>query len=79
MLQLLKLGSCPENMKKLHKHVLDNHELKLHEIAEEVKISEGSVSTILHEYLSMRKLRSKWGLRMLTVDQKQCADDSEHC
>ena len=43
----------PENTKKLHK-------LKLPEIAEELKISEGSVFTILHKHLSMRKLYSKW-------------------
>ena len=32
-----------ENTKKLHKLILANHKLKLHEIAEELKISEGSV------------------------------------
>ena len=46
----------PENTKKLHKLVLADHKLKLHEIAEEMKISEGSVFTIWHEHLSMRKL-----------------------
>ena len=64
--------------KKLHKLILANRKLKLREIAEELKISEGSVFTILHEPLSMRKLfivgatfahsRSKmtrWGLRVL--------------
>ena len=48
-----------ENIKKLHKLILANHKLKLHEIAEGLKISEGSVFTILHEHLSMRKLHSK--------------------
>ena len=61
----------PENIKKLHKFVLANCKLKLHEIAEELKISEGSVFTILHDHLSMRKLCSKWVLHLLTVDQKQ--------
>ena len=37
-----------ENTKKLHKLVLANHKLKLSEIALELKISEGSVFTILH-------------------------------
>ena len=46
----------PENTPKLHKVVLADHKLKLREIAEELKISEGSVFTILHEHLSMRKL-----------------------
>ena len=38
----------PENTKKLHKLVLASRKLKLYEIAEELKISEGSVFTILH-------------------------------
>ena len=70
----------PENTKKLHKPILADCKLKLWEIAEELKISDGSVFTILHEHLSMRKLYSKWRLHLLTVDQKrQRIDDSEHC
>ena len=61
----------PENTKKLHKFVLADRKLKLREIAEALKISEGSVFTNLHEHLSMRKLCSKWVLCLLTVDQKQ--------
>ena len=69
-----------EDLKKLHKLILADCKLKLHEIAEELKISEGSVFTILHEHLSMRKLCSKWVLCLLTIDQKQqCMNDSEHC
>ena len=67
------------NTKKPHKLVLADRKLKLHEIAE-LKISEGSVFTILHEHLSMRKLCSKLVTRLLTVDQKhQRVDDSERC
>ena len=51
--------AVPENTKKLHKLVLADQKLKLHEIAEELKISEGSVFTILDEHLSVRKLCSK--------------------
>ena len=70
----------PENTKKLHKLVLADCKLKLREIAEELKISESSVLTILHEHLSMRKLCSKKVLSLLTVDQKQqCVDNSEYC
>ena len=58
----------PEDTKKLHKIVLADRKLKLYETAEELKISEGSVFTILHEHLSMRKLCSKWVSRLLTVD-----------
>ena len=74
------LAVVPENTKKLHKLILANRKLKLHEIAEELKISEGSVFTILHEHLSMRKLYSKWVPLLLTVDQKQQrVNDSECC
>lgn len=67
----------PENVKKVHKIILANRKSKLREIAEVLKISEGSVFTILHEHLSMRKLCSKLVPRLLTVDQKQQrVDDS---
>ena len=69
----------PKNTKKLHKFVLANCKLKLREIAEELKISESSVFTILHEYSSMRKLCSKWVHRLLTVDQKQQRVDNSEC
>ena len=48
-------SNCPnlavvcENIKKLHKIFLSNCKLKLHEIAEELKISEGRVFTILQK------------------------------
>ena len=53
--------------------------MKLHEIAEELKISEGSLFTILQEHLSMRKLCSKWVLHLLTVNQKQQRVDNSEC
>ena len=68
-----------ENTQNLHKLILADLKLKLREIAEELKISEGSAFTILHEHLSMRKLCSNWVQCLLTVDQKQHIDDSEHC
>ena len=67
-----------ENTEKLHELILANCKLKFCEI-EELKISQNSVLTILHEHLSMRKLCSKWVQRLLTVDQKQCVDNSECC
>ena len=63
-----------EKAKKLHKLIFADCKLKLHEIAEELEISESSVLTILHEHLSMRKLSP-----LLTVDQKQQLDDPERC
>ena len=69
-----------ENITKVHIIVLGDRKLKLREIADILKISEGSVFTILHEYLEMRKLFSKWVPRLLTPDQKQQrVEDSERC
>ena len=59
-----------EKNKKLHKVVWADHKLKLREIAEELKIPQGSVFTILYEHLLMRKLHSKWLPHLLTVNQK---------
>jgi len=68
----------PENIKKIHKIVLDDRKVKLRELADIVKISMERVGYILHEHL--RKLCSKWVPRLLTVDQKQQrVDDSERC
>ena len=70
----------PENITKVHKIVLSDHKLKLREIADTLKISEGNVFTILHESLRMRKLFTKWEPRLLTPDQKQQrVEDSERC
>ena len=70
----------PETIKKVHQIVFENRKLELREIADTLKISYGSVYTILHEHLSMRKLLPKWVPRLLTVDQKrQPVVDSERC
>ena len=65
-----KSALIPVNITKVQKIVLGHRKLKLREIADTLKISEGSVSTILHESLGMCKLLSKWVLRFLTLDQK---------
>ena len=64
---------------KNSKFVWANHKLKLCEIAEKLKISAGSVFTILHERLSMRKLCSKWLLCLLTVDKNMSTIQSIVC
>ena len=51
-----KFGSCLRKHPKTPQLILVDGKLKLLEIAEELKLSEGSVFTILHEHLSMRKL-----------------------
>ena len=50
-----KSAVVPENITKVHKRDLGNRKLKLREIADTLKISEGSVFTILYESLGMCK------------------------
>ena len=45
----------PENITKVHKIVLRDRKLKFREISDTLKISEGSMFTILHESLGMRR------------------------
>ncbi|XP_025160565.1 histone-lysine N-methyltransferase SETMAR-like [Harpegnathos saltator] len=69
-----------ENIKKVHKIILNDRRVKLIDIAETLKISKERVGHIVHEYLNMRKLCAKWVPRVLTIDQKQQHfDDSEQC
>ncbi|KAF7274584.1 hypothetical protein GWI33_012768 [Rhynchophorus ferrugineus] len=69
-----------ENIKKIHKMILNDRKLKLDETADTLKISTECVHHIIHEYLVMRKLCAKWLPRELTFDQNQRrVDDSEQC
>ena len=53
--------------------------LTVQQIAEDVGISAGSVSTIIHERLGMNKVCSKWVPRLLTsvmrADRRACSDE----
>ena len=56
---------------------MNDRKWKVHELADIGKISDGSVFTILHKHLGMRKLCAKWVPR---DDQKQQRiDASEGC
>jgi hypothetical protein len=67
-----------ENIKKIHKIILNYRKMKLIEKAETLKMSKKHVEHIVHEYLDMQKLCAKWLPRVLTIDQnKQRVDDSE--
>ncbi|KAF7285245.1 hypothetical protein GWI33_011566 [Rhynchophorus ferrugineus] len=58
-----------ENIKKIHKMILNDCNLKLNVIADTLKISTERVHHIIHEYLGMKKLCAKWVPRELTFDQ----------
>ena len=60
--------------------VLGDRKLNVREIADILKISEGSVFTIWHESFEMRKFFSKWVPCVLTPDQQhQHVKDLERC
>ena len=68
----------PEMINKIHDIVLNGPKLKVRELGEIVSISSEHVVNILHTYLCMRKLCSRWVLRLLKIDQKCiCVTTSE--
>ena len=44
-----------ESINEVNEIGLDDHKMKLRNIAKELKIPEGSIFTVLHEHMSMRK------------------------
>ncbi|KAL7726109.1 hypothetical protein ACLKA6_010156 [Drosophila palustris] len=70
----------PENVEKTLKIIMSDRKVKVREIADILKISAGSVHTIIHEHLGMKKVFSKWVPRLLTPEQKQQRiDESKSC
>ncbi|XP_018346987.1 PREDICTED: histone-lysine N-methyltransferase SETMAR-like, partial [Trachymyrmex septentrionalis] len=67
--------AIPEMVKKIHKMVLGDRQLKVRELADMINISKSAVHRILAENLEMRKLCARWVPRLLTVEQKQRRED----
>jgi len=59
-----------EMIEKIHKIVLEDRRLKVHQIAETCRMSAERVRNILHNHLDMEKLCARWVPRLLTLDQK---------
>lgn len=75
-----KEATTQEIVEKIHDIVLDDPKVKVRELAEAVGISTGSVVSILHNDLGMRKLTARWVPRLLTIDQKrERVRTSQHC
>ncbi|KAM8718685.1 hypothetical protein ACLKA7_001404 [Drosophila subpalustris] len=69
-----------KTLKKALKIIMSDRKVKVREIADILKISAGSVHTIIHEHLGMKKVFSKWVPRLLTPEQKQQRiDESKSC
>ena len=66
-----------EIAKQVHRIVLSDRKVKLHELTEAVGISKERAGYVLHDVLEMKKLSARWVPRLLTIDQKQQrVDDS---
>jgi predicted XRE-type DNA-binding protein len=75
-----KIATKPEIIEQVHDMVLDDRRMKLREIAETIGISKERIGYILHEEFDMKKLCTRWVLRLLTADQKRtCMKISEQC
>ena len=61
----------PEMINKIHDIVFNDPQVKVHEIAQIVSISTERMVNILHTYLCLRKLRTRWVSRLLTINQKR--------
>lgn len=64
-----------EIVQKIHKMVLDDRRLKLHERADILDIPKRAVYYILTKNKNMRKLCARWVPQSLTTKQKQRRDD----
>ena len=56
--------------KKVRDLVYSDRRIQVEEIAQALGISHGSVSTILHDRLGMRKLKARWVPKSLSDEQK---------
>ena len=55
--------------KKVRDLVYYDRRIQVEEIAQALGISQGSISTILHDRLDMRKLTARWVLKSLSDEQ----------
>lgn len=59
------------SVRQVEAAILEDRRITIRQIAQEVKISTGSVETIIHNHLHMRKVSARWIPRLLTPFQKQ--------
>ena len=73
------LAITDENVRAVETRIMADRRVTVQQIAEDVGISAGSVSTIIHERLGINKVCSKWVTRLLTsvmrADRRACSDE----
>lgn len=60
--------ATPEMIDKIHDIVLEDHRVKVSEVADIVNVSIEHIHNILHEQLHMKKLSARWVPRLLTIE-----------
>lgn len=63
--------TTPEMIDRIHDMIINDRRIKFREIVEATGISQGTVFSILHEKLGVKKLSARWVPRLLTVDNKR--------
>ena len=63
--------SSIEMINKVHDLVLSDRRVKVREIVEAIGISQGTIFSILHEKLGLKKISARWVPRLLTADNKR--------
>ncbi|XP_067131309.1 histone-lysine N-methyltransferase SETMAR-like [Centruroides vittatus] len=60
-----------EMIDKIHHMILSDQRIKVHEIVEATGISQGTVFSILHKKLGVKKISARWVPRLLSVENKR--------
>jgi len=62
--------TTPEIIDQIHELILEDRQISAKSIAEQLGISREQVGSLIHEYLDMWKLSTKWVPKCLNTDQK---------
>ncbi|XP_067135376.1 histone-lysine N-methyltransferase SETMAR-like [Centruroides vittatus] len=60
-----------EMIDKIHDMILSDRRIKVREIVEATGISQGTIFSILHEKLGVKKISARWVPRLLSVENKR--------
>lgn len=63
--------TTPEMIDKIHDMVLNDRRIKVREIVEATGVSQGTVFSILHEKLGVKKVSARWVPRLLSEENKR--------
>ena len=63
--------TTPETIGRIHDMVLNDRRIKVREIVEAIGISQGTLFSILHEKLGVKKILARWVPRLLSEENKR--------